>query len=132
MKKITSENEITFRIDGNTVLEINSEGCLVDDAAAAIVSERLGGQVRIEDVDAEEAAALAGAGAGDANIPAGPTVPTKKMTRDALDELAKSEGVTDEELDAAATKADAVALILKHREDVAAAGAGAGDANTTA
>lgn len=129
MKKITSEHEITFRVDGETVLEINSEGCLTTDEAARVVAERLGGQVMIEDVDAGEAAELAGAGAGDVD---GPVVPTKKMTRPQLDELAKSEGLTDEAIAAVTSKDDMVTLILNHREEVAAAGAGAGDANTTA
>lgn len=66
MKKLTSENPITFRADGLTVLEINSEGCLAQDFAAKMVEERLGGVVTIEDAGIDKSAdEMAADAAGD-------------------------------------------------------------------
>lgn len=45
MKKITSKEPISFRVDGNTLLEIDSKGCITDDESAAIALERLGKQI---------------------------------------------------------------------------------------
>lgn len=55
MKKITSENPITFRADGDTVLEIDKDGVITHDAAAALAKERLGDNVTVEDADVESA-----------------------------------------------------------------------------
>lgn len=47
MKKLTSKEPITLRIDGNTVLEIGPKGCIATDEAAAIAVERLGENVSV-------------------------------------------------------------------------------------
>lgn len=53
MKKITSINPISFRVDGSTLLEIDSEGCLATDAAAQIALERLGEHITVEEASNE-------------------------------------------------------------------------------
>ena len=55
MKKITSKNPISLRIDGKIVLEIGPEGCLADDASAKVAKERLGETIVIEDTTLEDA-----------------------------------------------------------------------------
>lgn len=55
MKKITSKDKISLRVDGHTVLEISSKGCLASDEAAAIAAARLGENVKIEAISAGEA-----------------------------------------------------------------------------
>ena len=55
MKKITSKERISYRIDGSTVLELCPEGCLASDEAAKIVAERLGEHVTIEETSIEKA-----------------------------------------------------------------------------
>lgn len=58
MKKITTNGEaIEFRIDGSTLLKITKEGCLATPEQAAIVADRLGGNVTIVDTTFEEVAA---------------------------------------------------------------------------
>jgi len=54
MKKITSENLVSFQYDGSTLLEIDSEGCLASDEAARVAKERLGDQITVEDYVADE------------------------------------------------------------------------------
>lgn len=56
MKKLTSKDPITFRVNGSTVLEINSAGVLAKDSDAEIVKDRLGDQITVEDVTLKEAA----------------------------------------------------------------------------
>lgn len=55
MKKITSELDIVFKIDGNTTLNINKDGCIATDEHAKILVERLGGNITVEDTTVEEA-----------------------------------------------------------------------------
>ena len=55
MKKITSKEPISFRIDGSTLLEIDSEGCLASDAHALVAVERLGGNITVEESSLKEA-----------------------------------------------------------------------------
>lgn len=55
MKKITSELDIVFKIDGNTTLNINKEGCITTDEYAKILVERLGVNIKVEDTTVEEA-----------------------------------------------------------------------------
>lgn len=55
MKKITSTEPIKLRLDGSTVLEINSKGVICDDFAAKIAEERLGSNVTVEDITLEDA-----------------------------------------------------------------------------
>lgn len=50
MKKITSEVPVSFRYDGNTLLEIDKDGCLATDEAAAVAKDRLGDQITVTDV----------------------------------------------------------------------------------
>lgn len=69
MKKITSKNPISFRVDGKTVLEIDSKGVVCDDAAAAIVVDRLGTQVTVETVTVKEAVAEAKKAVAEATEP---------------------------------------------------------------
>ena len=69
MKKVTLSNPdadvIKFLVRGQrgsataVELEIDAEGVLVDEADAKVVSERLGGNVTITDVDVKKAAAEA-------------------------------------------------------------------------
>lgn len=54
MKKITSIDPITFRVDGDTLLEITSEGCIATDSAAAFAKEKLGDHITVIDTTAEE------------------------------------------------------------------------------
>ena len=55
MKKITSKEPISFRVNGSLVLNITPEGCLANDADAVFVKTRIPGAVEIQDVDIEEA-----------------------------------------------------------------------------
>ena len=55
MKKITSIEPISFRVDGSTLLEITSKGCLATDEAAAIAKERLGEHITVVDTDIKTA-----------------------------------------------------------------------------
>lgn len=55
MKKITTNGDtIEFRVDGATVLKITKEGCLATPEQAAIVADRLGGNVTVVDTTLEE------------------------------------------------------------------------------
>lgn len=54
MKKITSEVPVSFRYDGSTLLEIDSEGCLASDAVAAVAKDRLGDQITLEDAGSDQ------------------------------------------------------------------------------
>jgi ribosomal protein L12E/L44/L45/RPP1/RPP2 len=56
MKKLTSEKEISFRVDGQLVLDINKSGTIVDDETATFVLRRLGSQVIAESIDPRKAA----------------------------------------------------------------------------
>lgn len=56
MKKLTSKEPITFRVDGSTKLEITKAGVLCTDEHANIAAERLGGNVSVEDVKVEDEA----------------------------------------------------------------------------
>ena len=55
MKKITSKEPISFRVDGSTVLEIDSKGCLASDDAAKIAVERLGEHITVVETSIEKA-----------------------------------------------------------------------------
>lgn len=55
MKKITSKNPISFRVDGDTLLEIGPEGCIASDAAAKIAVERLGEHITVVETSIKEA-----------------------------------------------------------------------------
>lgn len=53
MKKISSLNTFSYRIDGATVVELSPEGTIVSDTQAAFIKGRLGNNVSVEDVDVE-------------------------------------------------------------------------------
>lgn len=53
MKKITSSEPITFKVSGSIILTIDSGGVITSDEAAAVVAERLGHNVTIEDAGAD-------------------------------------------------------------------------------
>lgn len=55
MKKITSKEPISFRVDGATLLEIGPKGCLASDAAAAIAKERLGEHITVTETSIKKA-----------------------------------------------------------------------------
>lgn len=55
MKKITSKEEISFKVDGETTLEINENGVLTSNEKAEIVKERLGDKVTIKSTTTREA-----------------------------------------------------------------------------
>jgi hypothetical protein len=54
MKKITSKEDITFRVNAQTVLEITKKGCLCSDEDAALAKERLGNNIQVEEVKVED------------------------------------------------------------------------------
>jgi len=56
MKKVTSKTNITFRVDGSTVYDISPEGVLCSDEHAKFLVSRLGGNIRVEEVDVVKAA----------------------------------------------------------------------------
>lgn len=56
MKKITSEKPISFRVNGDTILQITPEGTLAQEAHAALAKERLGNQITVVDADVKSEA----------------------------------------------------------------------------
>lgn len=101
MKKITSVEPITFAVDGSTTLEIDSEGCLASDAAAAIAKERLGDVITVVETSVEEAV-------NDVTADAGPTLADLK-------EEAKDLGLA-----VSGNKADLIARIAEYKATVPA------------
>jgi hypothetical protein len=55
MKKITSKEAISFKVNGQTTLEIDKKGAICSDEEAEIASDRLGGNINIEDITPEDA-----------------------------------------------------------------------------
>lgn len=101
MKKITSENPISFKVSGVTTLEIDQDGCLANDSDAAVALDRLGSQITVEDITVEAAVADA------KESVSGPTLPELK-------EKAKALGLrvsgTKDELTARIAEAEAKAV----------------------
>jgi len=56
MKKLVSKSSFSFRVNGETVLEISPKGCVCSDEHAAFVKNRLGSVVTIEEVSAKSIA----------------------------------------------------------------------------
>lgn len=54
MKKISSLDTFSYRIDGSTVIELSPEGTIVSDTQAAFIQGRLGKNVSVEDVNVEK------------------------------------------------------------------------------
>lgn len=54
MKKITSKEPISLRLDGKTVLEIDSAGCIADDSSAARASALLGDNIVVTEVTTKQ------------------------------------------------------------------------------
>lgn len=54
MKKITSKEDIKFRVNGALLLNINEVGVVVTDEVAKFVSERLGMNVTVTDAVADD------------------------------------------------------------------------------
>ena len=57
MKKLTSKEPISFRVNGQTLLEITPKGCICSDEDAKIVTHpyRLGSSIQVHDISPEEA-----------------------------------------------------------------------------
>lgn len=54
MKKLTSNETFSFRVDGVNVLEISPEGCVCTDEQAVFVKTRFGGLVTIHEAKAAD------------------------------------------------------------------------------
>lgn len=55
MKRLTSKEPISFKVDGQTILEIDKSGCICSDDEAELAQSRLGGNINIEDITPEQA-----------------------------------------------------------------------------
>lgn len=100
MKKLTSKEPISLRIDGSTLLEITPEGCLATDSSADIAVQRLGANITVEDYSV--AAAVT-------DVTGGSEPALEDMLKPQLVEKAKALG-----LDPTGNKPDLVARIADH------------------